>query len=41
LDDDTRFLVEKIVNYMEKKCIAIPMKMAREILLQENEKESV
>ncbi|MCC7050571.1 MAG: glutamyl-tRNA reductase [Bacteroidia bacterium] len=35
LDDETRFLLEKVVNYMEKKCISVPMKLAREIMLQE------
>lgn len=30
LDDDTRQLVEKMLSYMEKKCIGIPMKAARE-----------
>lgn len=33
LDDHSRELLEKIIAYMEKKYISIPMKMAREVLL--------
>ena len=33
LDDDSKELLEKIIGYMEKKYISIPMKMAREVLL--------
>jgi glutamyl-tRNA reductase len=33
LDDESRQLLEKIMNYMEKKYISIPMKMAKEVLL--------
>ena len=32
LDDPTRALVEKMLAYMEKKCIGIPMKAAREAI---------
>ena len=32
LDDSTRDLVEKMMSYMEKKCIGIPMKAAREAI---------
>ncbi|MEO0340892.1 MAG: glutamyl-tRNA reductase [Bacteroidota bacterium] len=32
LDDTTRDLVEKMLAYMEKKCIGIPMKAAREAI---------
>jgi glutamyl-tRNA reductase len=33
LDSDSREVLEKIIGYMEKKYISIPMKMAREVLL--------
>ena len=33
LDDSTRELVERMLSYMEKKCIGIPMKAARELTL--------
>ncbi len=33
LDDESKQLVEKILGYMEKKYISVPMKMAREVLL--------
>ena len=33
-----REVIEKIMNYMEKKYISIPMKMAREVLLNETVK---
>lgn len=35
LDDHTRQLVERMLGYMEKKCIGIPMRVAREAVLQE------
>lgn len=35
LDDEARELLEKIMNYMEKKYISIPMKLAKEVLLSE------
>lgn len=34
LDDSTRELVERMLSYMEKKCIGIPMKAARELIIQ-------
>ena len=33
LDDTTRELMERMLTYMEKKCIGIPMKAARELTL--------
>ena len=30
LDEDTRALMERMLDYMEKKCVGIPMKIARE-----------
>lgn len=39
LDEETRFLFEKVMSYMEKKCISVPMKLAREIMLQDKEAE--
>jgi glutamyl-tRNA reductase len=38
LDDHSREVLEKIVNYMEKKYISIPMKMAKDVLLDEVKK---
>lgn len=35
LDDSTRELLERMLTYMEKKCIGIPMKAARELSLQQ------
>ena len=35
LDEQSRAVLEKVVAYMEKKYISIPMKMAKEVLLQE------
>jgi len=35
LDDNSREIVEKIVQYMEKKYMSVPMKMAKEILVKE------
>jgi len=31
LDDASKEVVEKMLNYMEKKCISIPMKVVREL----------
>jgi glutamyl-tRNA reductase len=33
LDEETRLLLERMLTYMEKKCISIPMKAAREMML--------
>ncbi|MEL6945337.1 MAG: glutamyl-tRNA reductase, partial [Bacteroidota bacterium] len=33
LDEDTRELLERVLTYMEKKCIGIPMKAAKEAIL--------
>ncbi len=33
LDESTRELMERMLSYMEKKCISIPMKVARETVL--------
>jgi glutamyl-tRNA reductase len=33
LDENSREVLEKIIAYMEKKYISVPMKMAREVLL--------
>ena len=38
LDDHSREVLEKIVSYMEKKYISIPMKMAKDVLLDEVKK---
>ncbi|MBL4656347.1 MAG: glutamyl-tRNA reductase [Bacteroidia bacterium] len=34
LDDDSKALLDDILNYMEKKYISVPMKMAKEILVE-------
>ncbi|SMC91353.1 glutamyl-tRNA reductase [Pedobacter nyackensis] len=34
LDESSRLLLEKVVNYMEKKYISVPMVMAKEILVK-------
>lgn len=34
LDDNTRDLLDRMLTYMEKKCIGIPMKAAREAIIQ-------
>lgn len=33
LDDNTRELLERMMTYMEKKCIGIPMKVAKEVMI--------
>ena len=38
IDHESRELVEKIVGYMEKKYMSVPMKMAKKILLKGNNK---
>jgi glutamyl-tRNA reductase len=38
LDDHSREVLDKIVSYMEKKYISIPMKMAKDVLLDEVKK---
>ena len=39
LDQDSREILEKVLNYMEKKYISVPMKMAREILIDNKGKK--
>lgn len=34
LDENSRLVLEKVMNYMEKKCISVPMVMAKEILVK-------
>lgn len=34
LDDNSREIVERMLTYMEKKCISIPMKVARQIAIE-------
>ena len=34
LDENSRAILEKVMDYMEKKCITIPMVMAKEILVK-------
>ena len=33
LDEHSREVLEKVLDYMEKKCISVPMVMAKEIIL--------
>ncbi len=35
LDDASREVLERVMNYMEKKCISVPMIMAKEILVNQ------
>lgn len=35
LDDNTRSLIDKMLSYMEKKCISVPIVIAKDILLKE------
>ncbi|RYE06841.1 MAG: glutamyl-tRNA reductase, partial [Sphingobacteriaceae bacterium] len=37
MDDQSREVLEKIINYMEKKYISVPMIMAKEIMLSDNQ----
>ncbi|EDM36001.1 Shikimate/quinate 5-dehydrogenase [Pedobacter sp. BAL39] len=34
LDENSRLVLERVMNYMEKKCISVPMVMAKEILVK-------
>jgi glutamyl-tRNA reductase len=34
LDDDSREVLDKIIGYMEKKYMSMPMKLAKEIMLK-------
>ncbi|WP_316833170.1 glutamyl-tRNA reductase [Pedobacter aquatilis] len=36
LDDASREVLERVMNYMEKKCISVPMIMAKEILVNQS-----
>ena len=36
LDDNTRALMERMLTYMEKKCISIPMKVAKNVVMNAN-----
>ncbi|WP_421944863.1 glutamyl-tRNA reductase [Pedobacter sp.] len=36
MDDASREVLERVMNYMEKKCISVPMIMAKEILVKES-----
>jgi len=33
LDDNAREVLDRVLHYMEKKCIGIPMRVAREMLI--------
>jgi len=35
VDDATRELIEKMLTYMEKKCISVPIKVAKHVLLEQ------
>ncbi len=39
LDDTSKEVLDKIITYMEKKYISVPMKMAKEILIENHDKE--
>ena len=36
MDDASREVLEKVLTYMEKKYISVPMKMAKEIMLEKH-----
>ena len=36
LDENSRMVLEKVMNYMEKKYISVPMVMAKDILVNCN-----
>ena len=36
MDDASREVLERVMNYMEKKCISVPMVMAKEILVNQS-----
>ena len=38
LDGETRSLVDRIVDYLEKKYVSVPMKLAREAVMEHLEK---
>jgi glutamyl-tRNA reductase len=38
MDPQAKEVLDKVIAYMEKKYISVPMKMAREILTEENSK---
>jgi len=38
MDPQAKEVLDKVIAYMEKKYISVPMKMAREILTEENTK---
>ncbi|EEI91563.1 hypothetical protein HMPREF0765_2873 [Sphingobacterium spiritivorum ATCC 33300] len=40
LDPQAREVLEKVINYMEKKYIKVPMVMAKEILVKTSEAEN-
>ncbi|MBI3511172.1 MAG: glutamyl-tRNA reductase [Bacteroidetes bacterium] len=37
LDEESKKILEQVLNYVEKKYVSVPMKMAREILIEETE----
>jgi glutamyl-tRNA reductase len=41
LDDESRETVERIIDYLEKKYISIPMKMAKQVMLEQDLKDPI
>ncbi len=41
LDDESRETVQRIVDYLEKKYISIPMKMAKQVMLEQDLKDPI
>jgi len=41
MDDNSRETLERIVNYLEKKYISVPMKMARQVVLDQDLKDPI
>ena len=40
LDDGTKELMERMLTYMEKKCISIPMTIAKDVMLRQETAQS-
>ena len=38
LDEDSRDLVDRIVTYLEKKYVSLPMKLAKEVVMEQLDK---
>ena len=41
LDSESKETLDKILNYLEKKYIAVPMKMAKQVMLDQDLKDPI